>query len=107
MVFEINNVMWTVRFCSPNSSNLMRSDGTWTIGMTDISTHEVWIANNLSPSRFRKVLCHEICHCAMSAYYIDLSIGQEELFCQLFAEYGEEVIDITDKIFMVMKRGIA
>lgn len=106
-MYSINGITWNIRRCEPYSDKLKRSNGTYTVGMTDISTHEVWIADILQGLFLRKVLCHEVCHTAMASYGIDMSIEQEELFCDLIATYGDEIIDITDGIFKILKRKAA
>ena len=40
----------------------------------------------------------------MFSYNVILTIEQEELLADLFATYGEEVIDITNNIFSRMRR---
>lgn len=47
----------------------------------------------------KKVLCHEITHAAMFSYNVELNVQQEELLADLIATYGQEIIDITNKIF--------
>lgn len=45
----------------------------------------------------------KVTHAAMFSYGIDLSIEQEELFADLIATYGEEIIDITNALFKSLK----
>ena len=52
----------------------------------------------------KKVLCHEITHAAMFSYNVFLSIEQEELLADLIATYGQEIIDITNRIFLRIKK---
>ena len=51
----------------------------------------------------KKVLCHEITHAAMFSYDIVLTLDQEELLADLIATYGEEIIEVTNKIFSKIK----
>ena len=51
----------------------------------------------------KKVLCHEITHAAMFSYNVFLTYEQEELIADLLATYGEEIVDITNKIFSRIK----
>lgn len=47
----------------------------------------------------KKVLCHEITHASMFSYHVQLDLSQEELIADLISTYGDEIIDITNKIF--------
>ena len=61
------------------------------------------------PDFERKVLCHEITHCAMFSYNVNLSTEQEELIADLISTYGEEIVDITNDVFgrLKIKKGVA
>lgn len=39
----------------------------------------------------------------MFSYNVDLTIDQEELLADLIATYGEEIIQITNKVFKRMR----
>ena len=43
---------------------LIRSNGTLAIGSCDDESKTIYINENLSPERMKKVLCHEITHAA-------------------------------------------
>ena len=83
---------------------MFRSDGSLTIGACDNLTQTIYINWSLSDAKFKKVLCHEIVHAAMFSYDIILTIEQEELLADLFATYGEEIIDITNNVFARMRQ---
>jgi len=51
----------------------------------------------------KKVLCHEVVHAAMFSYNVEISLAEEELLADLFATYGQEIIDITNRIFLRLK----
>lgn len=78
-----------------------------TIGMCDRSTHEICLSDRLRGAMLRKVLIHEVTHSAMMSYRIDMSVEQEELFCDLVATYGDEIFEVADSLFMALKRRIA
>ena len=107
MNFVLNGVEWTVVFVSPLNDKLRRSDGSYTVGATEIPTRTVYLADNLHPVFKWKVLCHEIVHCAMASYGIYLTIDQEELIADLIATYGKEIIQTTDRVFARLGRAIA
>lgn len=106
MTFVLNSIKWTVIFLNPSNRKLRRSDGSYTVGMTEIRTRTVYIANNLHPAFEWKVLCHEIVHAAMASYGIFLTIEQEEIIADIIATYGKEIIQTTDRVFSRL-RGLA
>ena len=107
MEFMLNDFKWQIRRVDSYSDLLRRSDGSLTVGMTDRDTQMIYLSEDLQGEFLRKVLCHEICHSAMFSYSIDMSIEQEELFCDLMATYGSEIINITDGIFKVLRKRVA
>lgn len=106
-MYQMNGINWRVRLVRSNSPMLMRSDGSRTVGMCDRSTQEICISDMLQGTFLRKVLIHEVCHSAMMSYGIDMSVEQEELFCNLVATYGDEIFEVADSLFMALKRRIA
>ena len=107
-MFKINGDNWRVVFVSPYHLMLKKKDGSYTLGACVDDTKKIYINNKLSLEKIKKVLCHEITHAAMFSYDIQLTYDQEELLADLLATYGQEVIDITNKIFSKIKnnRGI-
>ena len=59
MVFTINGENWILQFVRPNSEELRRSDGVYTLGVTDNNAKTVSIARGMSDYMTNKVLCHE------------------------------------------------
>lgn len=102
-MYQINNKTWNIRLVQSDSHMLMRSDGSYTVGMCDRTTQTVYISDLLQGKFLRKVLIHEICHSAMFSYGIDMSVEQEEMFCDLLATYGDEIIGIVDNVFYALK----
>ena len=94
-MFKINGEIWKIYYVFPNDWSLRRSDGTFAFGVCDDPAKAIYLANNLNPALSKQVLCHEITHSAMFSYNINLSIEQEELFADLMATFGEEIIDIV------------
>ena len=78
---------------------LIREDGVRTLGMCDRDTKTIYLAENLEGSMLKKVICHELVHAAMFSYNIYLSLEQEEIIADIIATYGEEIINITNKVF--------
>ena len=102
MKFMINGKTWYIRLVQSNSHMLMRSDRSYTVGMCDRETQTIYVSDALHGRFLRKVLLHEICHSAMFSYGIDMSVDQEELFCDLLSTYGDEIIAITDSVFKAL-----
>ena len=102
MKFMMNGIEWNVYKVPSYSGMLRRSDNSYTVGMCDFSNRSIFLCNKLSGQFLRKVLIHEVCHSAMSSYGIDMSVEQEELFCDLVATYGDEIIGIVDNVFRAL-----
>lgn len=96
MVFEINNVKWSVVSVMPSSDCLRRSDGSFTVGVTDNTTHCICLSNRLVGGFKRKVLIHELCHAVCMSYDIHIPLEQEEFLCDFVATYGDELFDMVD-----------
>ena len=102
-MFVINNEMWHIAICQPHDPMLRRSDGSYAIGACDDASKTIYLNKDLRGSYLKKVLCHELTHAAMFSYNVELSIQQEEVVADLIATYGEQIIDITDEIFEIIK----
>lgn len=98
-MFFINDIRWKLAIVYPNFPLLQKSDGSYTIGACDNLTRTIYISNGLSSQLFKKVLCHQITHAAMFSYNVDLSLQQEQLVADLISTYGQEIIDVTNRIF--------
>ena len=101
-MFHINGEEWRVVYVAPSHSKLIRSDGSVSIGACDDDTKTIYISYETPRRKLKKVLCHEITHAAMFSYNVELNVQQEELLADLIATYGQEIIDITNKIFTRM-----
>ena len=101
-MYKINGITWYMIRVRSDSPMLMRSDGGITVGMCDREAQTIYISDALHGRFLRKVLLHEICHSAMFSYGIDMSVDQEELFCDLLSTYGDEIIAITDSVFKAL-----
>ena len=101
-MYKINGITWYMIRVRSDSPMLMRSDGSITVGMCDRETQTIYVSDALHGRFLRKVLLHEICHSAMFSYGINMSVDQEELFCDLLSTYGDEIIAITDSVFKAL-----
>ena len=103
-MFEINKVQWKVEFVPSNSKELLRSDGSRTVGMTDWNKRTIFLSRNLYGPFLRKVFIHEVCHSAVFSYGIEIDINQEEFLCDFIATYGDEIFDVVDNLFAVLRK---
>lgn len=104
MDIRVNDTLWHIQFKKPTSSELKRSDGTISLGVTDRNTHTIYLSNALRGFMQRKVLIHEVCHAICMSYDVYLPIEQEEILCDFVATYGDEVFDIVDMVLGAVRR---
>ena len=98
MIFTVNGVDWWLCYVRPNDEHLKRSNGTYTLGVTDNNDKTVYVATGLSDRLHDKVLCHEIVHAFCFSYGTDFDIYTEELIADFLATYGREVFNVADNI---------
>lgn len=101
--FVINGIIWEVRIVPPTFPALLTTSGNFTLGCCDNDVKTIFIADGLSNKQFMKVLCHEITHAAMFSYRVKLTIDQEELIADIIATYGNEIIEVTNRVFYKIK----
>jgi len=94
--------MWMIYYVPWNDRNLTKEDGSSTIGMCDNRKKCVFICENLSSERYKKVLCHEICHAYCFEYGIELSTYEEEVLCNFVSEHGKNIIYTVDRLFKIV-----
>lgn len=68
-MFTINGIDWNLRLVRSHSPMLMRSDGTYTFGMTDRNTRDIYISNMIHGNFYDRVLCHELCHPMVTSFF--------------------------------------
>lgn len=104
MKFKVNNQEWELQFVKPSSKDLMRSDGSITIGMTDNNTRTVYINNRLSDYMTNKVLAHEICHVFAFSFDYSMPIEVEETVADFFSLFGRDMINLLDDLTLILKK---
>lgn len=104
MIFTINGTMWHIQFKKPTSSELRRSDGTISLGVTDNTTKTVTIADNVSDYMADKILCHELVHVYSFSYGCDIDIETEEIIADFMSLYGRNIVYTADKIFNLLEQ---
>lgn len=106
-MFIINGELWRVVFVSAQHPALLRPNGEFAIGACDDYSKTIYLSSSLSGDYLKRVLCHEITHAVMFSFNIKMPLIQEELFAELMAAFGEEVIKITNILFsyLIKRKG--
>lgn len=104
MKFTVNNQEWNLVFVKPNSKDLMRSDGTMTIGMTDNNTKTVYINNKLNEYMKDKVICHELTHVFAFEFDYYMDIETEEIVADFMSLYGRDIVYLLDDLVGILRR---
>ena len=103
-MITINGISWRIKFVYPQDTVLMYENGSYTLGMCDRNNKTIYLAENLEGSMLKKVICHELVHAAMFSYNVYLSLEQEEVIADIITTYGEEIINITNKVFKKLQQ---
>ena len=103
-MFEINGIQWKIEWVSAYSTDLMRSNGSYTVGVTDWNKRTVYLAKGLKGAFMRKVLAHELVHCFCFSYSIYIPIEQEEFMADWVSTYGDELIYVLDNLMQTIKK---
>lgn len=106
--FTMNGIVWQVVVVPPNSGLLVDRLGTLTVAVTDPMVHTIYMSSELRGQFRRKVLTHELCHCALVSYNLldDIHravrpsdwIVAEEWVCNLLANYGVDIFSNVSNI---------
>ena len=104
MRFSVNNQEWNLQFVNPNSKELMRSDGSITLGMTDNNVKSVFINNRLSDYMANKVLAHELVHVFAFSFDYSMPIEVEEVVADFFSLFGRDMVNMLDDLTMILKK---
>lgn len=94
----MNGRRWHIVAVNGNSASLMRSDGSYALGMCDGNRRIIYVNSALHGAKLKKVLIHEITHACMFSYGINLGLETEEVFCDLMATHGTRIIKTADRI---------
>lgn len=95
----INGVEWQIKFVSPFNSHLYISSKFKALGCCDSYDKIIYISKFLNPIQLKIVLRHELTHAIIYSYDISMTKREEEKVAQVISYYGEEIIDLTKKIY--------
>ena len=104
MTFIVNNQEWILLFVKPNSKELMRSDGSITLGMTDNNVKTVFVNNRLNDYMTDKGICHELTHVFAFEFDYYMDIKTEEIVADFMSLYGRNIILLLDDLIKVLRR---
>lgn len=102
-MITINGERWRVRIVAPSHPILTYKTGLPALGCCDDVTKTIYLSQSLSRSKMRQVLCHELVHATMYSYNIDLNNDIEEIVANIVADYGDEIIKLTNVAFDKLK----
>lgn len=101
MYIYINDLEWKIEYINVLDNRLMRTDGSRTLGMTDMRTRCIYIAIGLNDKLNESVLCHEITHAFCLSYDFFMPIEEEEKLCNFMSIYGREIINVLDSVLHI------
>ena len=104
MKFAVNNQEWELVLVNPNSKELMRSNGTITIGTTDNIKKKVFINNRLNDYLFDKCLAHELCHVYAFSFDYFMDIETEEIVADFLSLFGRDIIYLLDDLIGILRK---
>lgn len=107
MEFVVNNHLWKIVYCNPSSTELMRSDGSITLGVCDNDKKCIFLNDSLSQQMEDKVLCHELTHVHCFEFDYTLDIETEEIVADFMSLFGRDIIYIADEIMGKIRRKVA
>lgn len=106
-MFKVNNSEWNLRFVEPYNDMLQRSDGTYTLGVTDNNLKTIFLSNRLSGYMLDKVLCHELTHVYAFENDCNFDIQTEEIIADFMSLFGRDIIYMLDDLIKILDRRVA
>lgn len=103
-MFEINGIKWKIEFVQPWNDVLMRSDGSKTVGVTDMVESTIYLSKSLRGAFLRRVMAHELCHAFAISYNIHMPLEEEERLADWIATYGTELVYLLDDLMGTLKK---
>lgn len=107
--FYMNGYLWRVKQVAPNNPMLVDRTGLLRVATTDPRLRIIFIADNLSEQFTRKVLVHELGHCAICSFHLEKDIHRmvepsywieaEEWLCNFLVDYNDDIYKAYYQIF--------
>ena len=95
MTVNVNGYEWKIIY-THNKKDLSRSDGSLTLGVTDLNVMSIFLYDKLVGDLKRKVLIHELVHAWIFSYGIIVPLEWEEFMCSFIDSYGLDIINTAD-----------
>lgn len=105
----MNGYLWHIKFVNPMSSLLVDRTNSLRVATTDTSTKCIYLSSELKGDFLKRVLVHELGHCAIYSFDLDYEIHKvvrpdfwieaEEWICNFIADYGLKILDIASSVF--------
>lgn len=93
----INNVQWRL-LLTDNTEDLKRTDGSITLGVTDLNMMTIYLWKGLKGSMLRRVLIHELSHAFIFSYEYYLTVEEEEFLCSFIDTYADSILSEADEL---------
>lgn len=104
MILKINEIEWELFLVDPNHSGLY-VNGTPCVGTTWSAKAQIYIADNLAPSKMLQTVRHEIVHAFLDSSQIrEPDPYTEEDVCEFVAKYGSMVLVMADAVFKELQK---
>lgn len=103
-MFTINGINWNLIFVNSSSPDLLRSDGTISLAVTDWNRKSIFVSLAPKGAYLRRIIAHELCHAFCFSYDISMPIEQEEYLANWISLYGTDLIYLLDNIMSSLSR---
>lgn len=107
MEIMVNGNLWKIEFVKPTSRNLLRSDGSSTLGVCDNGLKKIFIVDNVSRYMTDKILCHELTHLYAMEYDYYMPVEVEEIVADFLSLFGRDIIYMADDVMSKILRRAA
>ena len=104
IMFTINGVDWNLIFVNGASHDLLRSDGTTSLAVTDWNRRSIFVSTAPKGTYLRRIIAHELCHAFCFSYDISMPIEQEEYLAGWISLYGTDLVYLLDDIMSSLAR---
>lgn len=103
-LFRVNESEWNLRLTEPYSDMLKRSDGTYTLGVTDNNRKTIFLSSKLKGYMLDKVLCHELTHVYAFENSCNFDITTEEIIADFMSLFGRDIIYMLDDLIAMLEK---
>lgn len=104
MKIEINNLIWEIAI-APNTNPELVVNGEAASGTTWPMQQKIYLSADLTKDTVRSVIAHELAHAFLFSTQIKPTCDaneenySEEEMCNFVSMWGEQIFDLTNKIY--------